>query len=319
MKLDRLKVLIEKKYAALSGYIHGRSDHVSSADLVNVGLTRKVYIDAQHGLGNRLRAIASAASIAASEKRELVIVWEPDFHCECTFNDLFDYSDTVLGKSLISEIEGDSVDIYNYMEIEEGAIKDQPVVIDASKDLYFRSAYILNSPLSNLEVENNFLRNLTLSEGVRELVRSINIDNHIAVHIRMEGSRGTDNKVYDSIENWTKEGHDKINYWREKSHYSNFVKRIDEMIDHDVNLKIFLAADQPETYEVFDQYYGSRVTYLERDLFDRSKDQIKYALADVVLLSRCRYLLGSYWSSFTELAQRLSCTFEYAEMSGKDF
>src|SRR5690606_23340583 len=90
---------------------------------------RRVYIDAQHGLGNRLRAIASAAAIAQKSGRELIIVWEPDHHCECDFHDLFEYSGPVLRKSLLQEAN-QTMCVYNYMEIEPGACKDAEIIID---------------------------------------------------------------------------------------------------------------------------------------------------------------------------------------------
>lgn len=37
----------------------------------------RLFIDTQHGFGNRMRAIASAAAIAQASGRELVVVWQP--------------------------------------------------------------------------------------------------------------------------------------------------------------------------------------------------------------------------------------------------
>ena len=56
-----------------------------------------------------------------------------------------------------------------------------------------------------------------------------------------------------------------------------------------------------------------------RSLFDRSKEQLYYALADAILLSRAPRLLGSTWSSFSELAMRLAPQKMVVEMSGTDF
>ena len=42
-------------------------------------------------------------------------------------------------------------------------------------------------------------------------------------------------------------------------------------------------------------------------------------MADVLLLSKCKKLLGSTWSSFSEAAMRLSDTYSEIEMSGKEF
>jgi hypothetical protein len=135
----------------------------------------------------------------------------------------------------------------------------------------------------------------------------------------MEAGAGRDQNTYDNVANWTPEGHELIHFWREKSHYSRFIQRLDSLLDEDDSLQFFLAADLPETYQTFHEYYGMRLRRLSRSQFDRSAEQMSFALADAILLSRCSRLLGSTWSSFSELAMRLSTGLSNIEMSGKDF
>jgi hypothetical protein len=277
-----------------------------------------VYVDAQHGLGNRLRAIGSAASIAKSIGREIIVVWQADHHCECEFSDLFDYDGKVITQAFVNDAY-QYMDVFNYMEIEDGARKDAEILINEEKDLYLRAAYTFVHEASHWEAENEFIKTLTPSKQVLDLIEPFNVSGHIAAHIRMEAGAGLDHNTYDSVENWTQEGHDQLHFWREKSHYSAFIKRIDQLIEQDSSLKLFVATDLQETYDIFQQYYGERLSYLKRDVFDRSKEQIIYALADVLLLSRCQKLLGSTWSSFSEAAMRLSDTYSEIEMSGRNF
>ncbi len=279
----------------------------------------RFYIDAQHGLGNRMRAIGSAAAIAEKTDRELVIVWDPDHHCEGRFDDLFDYDGAVIEASFVKDAASEGCAVFNYMEIEEGAEKDAPISAPDSQDIYARSAYVLNSPHSDWESENRFLRSLTPIEAVRDLVASVRSPNDLSAHVRMEAGKGLDHNTYDDASNWTEEGHRLIHEWRAKSHFSHFMKRIDALIDEGRAERIFLAADLPETYDRFVEVYGSRVTYLPRPVYDRSSEQLIYALADALLLGRAELLLGSTWSSFSELAMRLSPQNLKVEMSGKDF
>jgi hypothetical protein len=279
---------------------------------------RYVYVDAQHGLGNRLRAIASAATIANKLNRELIIVWQADDHCECDFSDLYDYQGTVIDKSFVLEAEK-QMSVFNYMEIEANGKKDEEIVVDQNKDLYLRAAYTFNSEHSNWNDENEYLRNLTPCEAVQSLISDFELENHIAAHIRMEGGAGFEDKSYESMDNWTEEGHDELTKWRQASHFSNFIKRIDTLLEQEPQRKLFLATDMPETYQEFERYYGNKLSYLKRDVYDRSKEQIIFGLADAILLSRSQRLLGSTWSSFSELAMRLSTRFSSIEMSGKDF
>ena len=276
------------------------------------------YVDAQHGLGNRLRAIGSAAAIAKATNRELVIVWESDHHCECEFSDLFDYPGIVLTKSFLSTISG-PVDVFNYMEIEDGATKNQEIEITEGRALYLRAAYTFNSVHSNWDTENEFLKSLKPTDEILDLIASFELDECLAVHVRMEAGKGLDHNTYDSVTNWTQDGHDELHFWREKSHFSHFITRIDSLVKEHPETRIFLATDLQDNYDIFKSYYGDRLSYLKRVCFDRSSEQIKYALADAILLSRCRKLLGSTWSSFSELAMRLSSNYSSIEMSGRDF
>ena len=50
---------------------------------------RYVIVDAKNGLGNRLRALASAMAVAAALERPLMLVWVADLHCNCSFRNMF--------------------------------------------------------------------------------------------------------------------------------------------------------------------------------------------------------------------------------------
>ena len=53
---------------------------------------RHLIIHVQYGLGNRLRALASAMSVAAARHMPMLVVWARDAHCNCSFSELFDAS-----------------------------------------------------------------------------------------------------------------------------------------------------------------------------------------------------------------------------------
>jgi GT2 family glycosyltransferase len=277
----------------------------------------RLILDAQHGLGNRLRAWGSAAAIAQSTGRDLIVVWTPDHHCDCRAADLFEFSGDVV--SNIAELDLDIADRATYMEIESGAAKDAPLALNPDRDFYIRSAYVLNHPASTWDSENAFLRALRPAKEVMEIVESVEAHGRLGVHVRFEGAQGTDTNSYDSAINWTAEEHVELLDWREKSHPERFIARIDALSSTQPDLKIFLAADQSAIYDLFRVRYPQRLSFIARPLYDRSLGQLRYALADALLLSRCSHLLGSTWSSFTELARRFSTTLEKVEMSGVDF
>lgn len=279
----------------------------------------RLYIDAQHGLGNRLRAIASAATIAHATDKELVIVWQPDHHCEARFSDLFDYNGPVEQISFIDEAASFCDRTYNYMTAEEGACKDEYIDLGLKGNLYMRSAFRLMAGASDWDSENAFLRSLKIHEFIRGLTSAIRQPNDLSVHVRMAGGKDYEHLPYEHQSNWTEEDHRKIAEWRKKSHFSNFYKRIDQLIKTDGISTVFVAADLPETYSHFSQRYGDRLAWLPRQKNDRSIEQLQFALADALLLSRGKRFLGSTWSSFSELAMRFANPGIQQEMSGIDF
>ncbi len=281
---------------------------------------KKLFVDAQHGLGNRLRAIGSAAAIADKTDRELVIVWEPDHHCDCRFTDLFRYVGAVIEGALLNEASrSEDFDIYNYMEIEEGSEKGKEIITDSGSEIYARSAYVLNHGSSDWDTENIFLKSLRPTAEVLELMESVRTKNDVSVHVRMASGQEYEHLSYESVSNWTQEGHNETERWRKKSHYSKFIDRIRSILDENSKASIYFAADLPEAYDAFQNEFGSNLAHLQRDVFDRSKEQLIYALADAYLLGTSPLLLGSTWSSFSELALRLSSVNERTEMSGVDF
>lgn len=301
--------------------------HLGLTDLQRTTLARpdlllrrpRLFVDAQHGLGNRMRAIGSAAAIAAASDRELVVVWQPDDHCDGRFSDLFDYRGAVIETRFLDTAAAEGCDVYNYMPADVGSQKDAPIRLDTSRDIYARSASVLASPQSTWEAENQFLQGLTPVEPVQGLVARVRHPNDLSAHVRMEAGAGLDHNTYDRPENWRPEDHALIHAWRGKSHFSHFLNRIDALIAEGRAGQIFLAADMPETYAEFQHHYGDRLAWLPRSLYDRSAEQLHYALADAILLSRSPLLLGSTWSSFSELAMRLAPQKITIEMSGKDF
>jgi hypothetical protein len=279
----------------------------------------KFYIDAQHGLGNRLRAIASAATIARATQKQLVIIWQPDHHCQARFCDLFDYEIPVEEESFIGNASSMCDKVYNYMTSEANSHKNEEINLSIKGDIYVRSAFTLKSRTGCWESENAFLKSLKAHDFIHGLTSAIRHPNNLSVHVRMAGGKEYDQLPYENQSNWTAEDHKRIAEWRERSHYRHFFNRIDRLIEDKEVDSIFVAADLPETYDEFRIRYGDRMTWLPRQKNDRSVEQLQFALADAILLSRAKYFLGSTWSSFSELALRLADPGIRHEMSGIDF
>lgn len=275
-------------------------------------------IDTQHGLGNRMRAIGSAAAVARETNRELIIVWVPDHHCNCEFTELFDYQGIVINEP-VQSIASNYCTYYNYMEIEDDGEKGKEIDTIDDGNIYVRAGEVLNSEYSTWDSENIFLKQLKPVEQVQSLIDSVDVTNTIGVHVRMEAGKDLDHNTYDSPSNWSDESHRLLHEWREKSHYKFFIRRLNQIMKEKNNeVSIFLAADMASVYNVFKCEYKTSLKFLNRTLFTRCENSLKYALADTYLLSQCQLILGSTWSSFSEYACRLS-NHDNHEFSGVDF
>ncbi|MEM9128168.1 MAG: hypothetical protein AAGA97_00340 [Pseudomonadota bacterium] len=294
----------------------------SLATPARIGCKPWLVIDVQHGLSNRLRAIASAATIARHTDRALVVLWHPDHHCNCKISDLLDYPGAVIEDDPGGVIRDDLDIVYSYMEVDEGHCYEKPILTDpasAGKSVFIRSAYSLISPHSRPDEERHFLKSLTPAEPVRDLIAPIRRPNQVAAHIRMGTGAGFNHLSYEAPDNWPAYRHADMTEWRIKSHDRHFMARVETLIERGECDTLFLAADLKETYERFITRFGDRIAWLERDLFDRSTRQLQYALADMILLTAADRFLSSTSSSFSDLAKQLARPGRRTERSGIDF
>lgn len=287
------------------------------------GVGRVLFIDVQHGLANRLRAIASAVVIARRTGLRPVVIWVPDHHCEAPVSALLDLDLPVIeDRAVADRLRAACVRDYNYMEIEPGsdfgaAVLDGPLP-DAG-DVYVRSAYTLVSPHTDAAAEAAVLRALRPRPAVRALLDSVPHPSDLAAHVRMGTGPAFDAMPWESPANWPAERHRELTEWREKSHVDRFIARIDRHLAEAPQATLFVAADLENTYDSLQDRYGARLRRLPRPDYDRSARQVQYALADLMLLAAAPLFLASHWSAFSDVAQRIARPGRRIERSGIDF
>ena len=273
----------------------------------------KLYVHVQHGLCNRLRALMSGMALSYVSGREFVLIWEKDIHCECLFSDLFDDSGFTVYDNLNNIDNFNNMTIYNYMENEINPSKTKYIEYNesnVSKDIYVKSAYVLENKEINWKLENSMFCKLKIKKDIRCKIKkydkSLLIKRCIGFHIRSQKPDNNKKNAYDSSKNWTKESHKKINYWRDITSLNRFIPLMDDLIKKNIEVRFFISTDEEKNIKDLKEKYGNRVCFIERNKFDRSKEQIEDALIDLVLLSKCRNIYGSFWSSYSEVAHRIS-------------
>lgn len=265
--------------------------------------------------------MASAASIARRTGRELVIVWVPDAHCAARLTDLVDYPGPILERATEAELARTrAAHRWNYMEIEEGAAFQAPILEDdPGGDVWIRSAYTLTSPHRDWRLEQAWLRALVPAAPVVALLRDVPRPSDLSVHVRMATGPAFDHMAHEAPENWPAHRHAELVEARQASHADRFTDRIDALIAGGEAETVFLAADLAETYDLFRDRYGARLRMIGRNAYDRSVVQLQYALADLVALASGRRFLLSAVSSFSDMALRLAVPGRPVERAGEDF
>ena len=241
-----------------------------------------LFVDVQHGLGNRLRALASAAVIAQRTDRKLVVVWVPDHHCEARIGDVLNYEGPVIETRDADLLRARCELTYNYIEIEDGAVFEEPVLPAPEAvqgDVFVRSAYSLVSGWTDMEAEDRVLRALRPNAAVQDMINSVAHPSDVAVHIRISTGPEFDHLSYESPENWPAERHLELLEWRKKSDISRFVTRLDQLFKEEKIKTAFVAADLSATYAALIDRYGDRIRYLPRLGNCRSASQIQTGIS----------------------------------------
>jgi hypothetical protein len=160
------------------------------AALGRVSTPRHVIIDARYGLGNRLRAVASAMAVAAAADRSLIVIWVPDAHCNCSLRSLlepplpFAVFEAELPADMIRSLPTDTFQAFNYMPGEAGSVKREWVRLDQARHLYVRSAYRVAHERGEWPYAARKLRQLSPQAGLVQ--RLVTDHSMIGMHVRGE-------------------------------------------------------------------------------------------------------------------------------------
>lgn len=243
--------------------------------------------------------MASAIALARAAGQPLVVYWLKNRYLNCSFKRLFEpiedvpvidvetsplrvlfsgaslryrlkivheSADLFVGNELVEQCRADDTDLVSLV-----SEKKRTVVIT-----YYRFMQGVDS-LSHFRPREDIL-----DEAERTMARFA-ADKLIGVHIR-----GTDNLQA-----------------LEGSPLASFVVRMEQELARAPDTRFFLATDDPQTERmVKERFPGLVVSRTKVFARDRAVG-VRDALVDMLVLSGCGSILGSHWSSFTEVAAEL--------------
>eukprot|EP00890_Picochlorum_soloecismus_P003917 jgi/Picsp_1/4526/NSC_06747-R1_possible glycosyltransferase len=268
-------------------------------------------LHAMHGLGNRLRALASALALSRLHDMKIILVWPWDEHMKANFTSLFIRPREVchvvesLQVEYNQELFQSHVKVYDYMD--EKVKNSYIPIIDGTRFIYVRSAYILNAQGLKDDLINDALRGLVPSIKVQGIMSAIKLPRkymHIlGVHIRAASiSEETHSLPKDAYSN---EGRRYIEEFRSATRDAVplFIQQAKNILKENPKIFMYISSDIDIDPLIL---AGMPHAQLKVPCKSRELRCIQIALADLMLLGKSKIFLGSFWSSFSEVAARIA-------------
>lgn len=256
------------------------------------------------GIGNRLRGLVSAMRLCKKLDRKLLLFWENNKYLGCDFNDLFENKFNEVDEEFVKLISNQPYSKTYRDVLEEDFDDHEYIILDTWKFVFlpgeiendFNKTYASKEganidfefdriPMNlRLEILEELIE-LRISKDVLDKVKSFedkhNLKKYNGMHIR----RG-DNK-------FTTDGREKV------SSDEKFAKIILDNPDE----KFFVSSDSILSSICMKTISPDRIIYYpDEDKKRSTKESIQEALAAIILLSKTKYLYGSFLSTFTEMA-----------------
>jgi len=251
----------------------------------------KLTIAAQGGLCNRLRVLFGALSLSEQEQVSVRFVWHPDWQCEAYFEELFKPLDSKWLKIVAGnffDLPSSHKELYLpqvlrlpfyrkqiklYHPDRHGVLAD---IVKRNHSVYLNTGYQI-APYGAEQIK---LLQPTpeLQEYIDKTVAPFP-DNIIGVHIRR-----TDNK-------WS----------TDVSTDEAFIEAMNSYPE----AKFYIATDDEEVKWRFREIFKGRTFAQETDGRRDNAFSLGEAVVDLYCLARTRRVIGSHWSSFSDLAAEI--------------
>lgn len=250
------------------------------------------------GLANRMRAISSAVSLSGGD--ELQIYWFKDAGLNCTFRQLFQtiplsyvkVKETHIGHQLLFDRPRRKnlyiPRLFQQMRFDSCLYEDQTQENALDYERWkqsHHSVYLASYNQfykSTIELKDLFVPVKSIQERIDSISEPFTAHT-IGVHIR----RG-DHRI--AIE---------------KSPLALFVQMMERKIDEDKQTNFFVASDSETDKNLLIKRFGERIITSCQPAERNTVAGMQQAVVDIYALSKTHTILGSFYSSFSEIAAQL--------------
>lgn len=271
-----------------------------------------VFLANSGGLANRLRALVGYQALAEVLNLPFLLRWESNAWCDAHFNDLFDTSEI----NLITYQEW-----VTFHTNDQLFIQREPTWFDS---IYRQHASSLVSWPEFLKLTTEKINSLTPHPNIAAQVQAYLIDHDLSqshgVHIRWT----------DNVKNNQQRQADVSFVPANVSELEGFFTHIEKWLQKSRESSIFVATDNFEVQKQLQKRFGNQVVFYpkaftrsnklssllhrKRTKFQRSTP-VSEALIELLLLSKCQTICGTYYSSFGKFSALLGDR-DYYEVRG---
>lgn len=263
-----------------------------------------IIVEPMGGLANRMRVIASGLSLNKQTGRKLLLIWNLKSELNCSFDSLFypiNDLNVTSKKAIYKHVKANNQKkthkkILSFLINKSIGIDYCIKEKDFSDAIWLSKINLLNFVLKkqNLYIQtyqefgenhaefSKFIPKEEIQDLIDTQTEKFN-NNTIGIHIRR-----SDNKL--SIE---------------KSPLNLFIDKLNYEIEKDRNANFFLATDDLSSENELVKVFGDKIISYKKELNRNSEKGIKDAVVDLFCLSRTKFIYGSYWSSYSEIASRI--------------
>lgn len=266
---------------------------------------KRLIINPIGGLANRMRAIASGLELAHHTGRKGEIIWPVDNDLRCPYEKLF-------------EVPEDFPPIKDIGSWTDRLFYDVP----RKRNLYLSPLFRLGKKavrITDIEIRTmDFRHSRELEEKVKRTKEDVMIRSGLdffpaddgdyprlfrpKTHIMNEAKTRSGGKRMIGLHIRRTDNGMAIRH----SPVTLFEKTIEKEIAADGNVVFYLATDEPTLKKKLKERYGSqRIVCSDLPAVRDSEEGMTEALTEMMTLSLCEKIYGSYWSSFSEAAALL--------------
>jgi len=251
-------------------------------------------VELHGGLCNRLRVLLCAIAYSEATNRELLIYWSKDNNFAIPLKALWRHEYQEIGKvsaRLLGLLTGRQYENHQIdLQVDDSIMYVNTIHSFCVEEFQY--------PLAS------YLSRLSLVNPIKEMIEIYSpqfFEGNTIVGVSVRSTQASVKTLEFSPPEW-------------------FVTRINQIYEQFPYVRFFLSTDSREVSNKIRSGTRATIYELPKNYRYNQKDGVREAVCDLYLLAKSSYILGSYWSSFSEMAYwiRGESAFEHSQIKGNE-